>query len=94
MAHNPTTAVFSDQGGMFAKQGLNLSLNRLLKQPPGAVAQNLGQRILERPWLLQSDNAILGHGVSLLSGKCGWLVTATIRHPLISSSPTSSLRDC
>ena len=38
---------------------------------PGAVAQDLGQRIGECPWLTELENVSLGHGVSLLRWRSG-----------------------
>jgi hypothetical protein len=89
VADHPTPAVLGDQAGILGKQGLDLGFNRLLKQFAGAVAQEFGQRIVDRTWLRQPDNGILGYGVSLLSGRCGWLVAATVTPPPFSPpSPT------
>src|SRR5208337_4071759 len=38
-----------------------------------SVAQNLGELVIERPWLNQLDNAIVGQGISLLQ----WRVEAS-----------------
>src|SRR5262249_26506347 len=55
------------------------------------VAQHLGERISERPWLNQLDHVSIGHGVSLLCWRSGGANTPTIRRLLpVSPSPTSA----
>ena len=56
---------------MAAEQGGNLGLDRLRQQRSRAVAQHLGQRIVERSWLEELENVIFGHGVSLLRWRSG-----------------------
>src|SRR3954454_11070992 len=65
-------------------------LNRLRQQGTRSIAQHLGERVSERPWLKQLDHVSIGHGVSLLCWRSGGSNTPTIRRLLpISPSPTS-----
>jgi len=54
--------------GIFGQKLGDLRLDRLRQQGTGPVAQDLGERIDERPWLKQFGDIIVGHGISLL----GW----------------------
>jgi hypothetical protein len=45
------------------------SFNRLREKCSRPVAQDLGQRISERPWLGELQNVSVGHGVSSLDGE-------------------------
>src|SRR4051794_16267893 len=66
-------------------------LNRLRQQGTRSVAQHLGERVSERPWLKQLDHGSIGHGVSLLRWRSGGANTPTIRRLLpLSPSPTSA----
>ena len=71
VAHQPLAAVVGELVGMAAEHSGNLSLNRLRQQRSRAVAQYLGQRIGECPWLRELENISLGHGVSLLRWRSG-----------------------
>ena len=71
VAHQPLAAVVGELVGMAVEQGRNLGLDRLRKQRSRAVAQNFGQRIGECPWLGESENITIGHGVSLLRWRSG-----------------------
>src|SRR5712691_8943401 len=71
MAHQPLTAVIGQLVGMAAEQGHNLGLDGLRQQRSRAVAQNLGQRVSESPWLGKLENVSVGHGVSLLQWRSG-----------------------
>src|ERR1700730_12609812 len=64
VAHQPLAAVISEFVGMAAEQGGNLRLDGLRQQRSRAIAQYLGQRIGECPWLGELENISLGHGVS------------------------------
>src|SRR3954462_1837586 len=56
-----------------------------------SVAQHLGERVGERPWLKQLDDVSIGHGVSLLCWRSGGSNTPTIRRLLpVRPSPTSA----
>src|SRR4051794_14406380 len=66
-------------------------LNRLRQQGTRSIAQHLGERIGERPWLKQLDHVSIGHGVSLLCWRSGGSNTPTIRRLLpVRPSPTSA----
>src|SRR5438067_10463497 len=67
----------------------HLGLDRLGQQGTRSIAQHLGKRVGERPWLKQLDDVSIGHGVSLLGWRSGGANTPTIRrlHP-VSPSPT------
>src|SRR5260370_27204241 len=84
---------------MLGEEFAHLGLDRLGQQGARSVAQHLGERVGERPWLKQLDDVSIGHGVSLLCWRSGGLNTPTIRrlHP-VSPSPTfahssSTVRD-
>jgi len=51
---------------MLGKKLGHLGLDRLGEQGARSVAQHLGERVGERPWLNQLDDVSIGHGVSLL----------------------------
>src|SRR4051812_35966494 len=66
-------------------------LNRLRQQGTRSIAQHLGERVAERPWLKQLDDVSIGHGVSLLCWRSGGSNTPTIRRLLpVRPSPTSA----
>src|SRR5262249_50453338 len=76
---------------MLGKEVGHLGLDRLRQQGARPVAQHLGERISERPWLNQLDHVSIGHGVSLLCWRSGGANTPTIRRLLpVSPSPTSA----
>src|SRR5437763_14478761 len=74
---------------MLGEEFGHLGLDRLGQQGARSVAQHLGKRVGERPWLKQLDDVSIGHGVSLLGWRSGGANTPTIRrlHP-VSPSPT------
>jgi len=69
----------------------DLRLDGLREQRTRTVAQNLGQRIGEGSWLGELENAIVGHGVSLLCWRSGGVEHPhdTPPYPL-TPSPTSA----
>src|SRR5258708_16389047 len=74
---------------MLGEEFAHLGLDRLSQQGPRAVAQHLGERVGERPWLKQLDDVSIRHGVSLLCWRSGGSNTPTIRRLLlVSPSPT------
>src|SRR5437763_7156261 len=69
----------------------HLGLDRLGQQGTRSIAQHLGKRVGERPWLKQLDDVNIGHGVSLLCWRSGGSNTPTIRRLLpVRPSPTSA----
>src|SRR5437764_6231006 len=83
---------------MLGEEFGHLGLDRLGQQGARSVAQHLGKRVGERPWLKQLDDVSIGHGVSLLCWRSGGANTPTIRRLLpVRPSPTfvhSSLCSC
>src|SRR6516162_463473 len=61
---------------MFRKKAGYFGFDSSSKQRSRAVAQNIGQSIGEGPWLNQSKNVSVGHGVSLLRWRSGG-----VKHP-------------
>src|SRR6516165_9965805 len=49
---------------MLGEEVGHLGLDRLGQQGARPVAQHLGERVGERPWLKQLDDVSIGHGVS------------------------------
>src|SRR5438552_15397235 len=76
---------------MLGEEFGHLGLDRLGQQGARSVAQHLGKRVGERPWLKQLDHVSIGHGVSLLCWRSGGSNTPTIRRLLpVRPSPTSA----
>src|SRR5258705_11614724 len=74
---------------MLGEEFGHLGLDRLGQQGARSVAQHLGKRVGERPWLKQLDDVSIGHGVSLLCWRSGGSNTPTIRRlPPFRPSPT------
>src|SRR5271157_380986 len=73
MTHNAPMAVGGLEIGMLRQELRDLRLDGLGQQRARSVAQNLGELVIERPWLNQLDNAIVGQGISLLQ----WRVEAS-----------------
>jgi hypothetical protein len=84
MTHQTLSAILGGQVGMGDKEIGNVGFNGLSQELASTRAQNIGQQILEFPWLTQGNNGIVGHGVSLLLGDVVGFVTATIRRPFSS----------
>src|SRR5437762_14377609 len=76
---------------MLGEEFGHIGLDRLGQQGARSVAQHLGKRVGERPWLKQLDDVSIGHGVSLLCWISGGSNTPTIRRLLpVRPSPTSA----
>src|SRR6195256_926403 len=74
---------------MLGEEFGHLGLDRLGQQGARSVAQHLGKRVGERPWLKQLDDVSIGHGVSLLCWRSGGSNTPTITRLLpVRPSPT------
>ena len=76
MPNQALPAVIGALVGMFPKKAGYFGFNSLSKQRSRAVAQNISQSIGESPWLNQSKNVSVGHGVSLLRWRSGG-----VKHP-------------
>lgn len=62
-------AVFGPQFGVFRQTISGFDFYRPRQMRLGAVAQNLGEQIGERPWLGQGQSIILRGGVSAFDGE-------------------------
>src|SRR5271167_2178195 len=71
VAHQALAAIICELVSMAAEQSGNLRLDGLRQQRFRAIAQHVGQRIGECPWLGELENISLGHGVSLLRWRSG-----------------------
>ncbi len=71
--HDALAAIFSLQIAMLGEEVRHLRLNSMNEQRSRPVAQNLGERIVDGPWLNQLDDGIGLHGVSLLHWRSGGL---------------------
>ena len=58
--------ILGPQIRMLGKKVGDLGFDRPDKQGTGPVAQDFRELVVEGSWLNQSDNAIVGHGISLL----------------------------
>ena len=79
VAHHALMARRGLEIGISPQKVGDLRLNRLRKQGMRPVAQNLGERIGEGPWLRELEDISVGHGVSLLRWRSGGSNTPTIR---------------
>jgi hypothetical protein len=76
MPHDPLTAVRQRLLGMLRDEGVGFGPQRRRQHPPGAVARDLGQRIVHGSGLVKrGDRGIVVHGVSLLREVLAGLIT-------------------
>ena len=68
---------------------LELRLYRPGNQPTRARSQDFGERIIDGPFLTEGNNSILGHGVTLLLGGSGGLITNPVTPPSSYRHPVS-----
>src|SRR5262245_64642963 len=76
MADDADAAVLGLEIGMLAEKICDLRLDRLGEQGPRTVAQDFSELVVKGSWLNQSDNVIVGHGISLL-----WWRSGGVKHP-------------
>ena len=89
MTHQAPAAVFGLQMFMRRQHGGNLRFNGLCQELASSGAEYFGQRIGRHPWMVQRDNTIFRHGVSLLAWRPGGFVTPhDTPPPSLSPSPT------
>jgi hypothetical protein len=69
VAHQTSAAIIGDLVGVSIGQSRHLGFDRLRKKRACSVAQDLGQRISESPWLGELQNVSVGHGVSSFDGE-------------------------
>src|ERR1700730_14802023 len=67
-----------------------LGFDRLPKKCLRPVAQDLGQRISESPWLGELQNVSVGHGVSSFDGK--WRLRTPLRYATSSLHAVTNFR--
>jgi hypothetical protein len=97
VANYALAAVRKGQIGVRGKKRIEFDLNRPCNQPASAGSQNFGERIIDFVFLSERDDAILVHGVTLLLGNSGGLVTNPVtppsspRHPVSSIAPTATI---
>ena len=71
MPHDAPVAVLGLEVGMLAEKVGDLGLDCLGEQGTCPIAQNIGELVVERSWLNQFDDVIVGHGISLLRWRSG-----------------------
>src|SRR5208282_3398581 len=77
---------------------LELRRHRLGDQSTRAGSQYFSERIVDCPFLSKGNNSILSHGVTLLLGGSGGLITNPVtppsshRHPVSSIAQASAIR--
>ena len=76
VADDALVAVLGLQIGMLAEKVRDLGLDRLGEQGARPIAQDFGELVVERSWLNQLDDVIVGHGISLL-----WWRSGGVKHP-------------
>ena len=77
---------------MRRQHGGNLRFNGLCQELASSGAEYFGQRIGRHPWMVQRDNTIFRHGVSLLAWRPrGFVTPHDTPPPSLSPSPTLTL---
>ena len=95
MTHQAPAAVFGLQIFMRRQHGGNLRFNGLCQELASSGAEYFAQRIGRHPWMVQRDNTIFRHGVSLLAWRPGGFVTPhDTPPPSLSPSPTLGHSSC
>src|SRR5208282_5534267 len=94
VANYALAAVRKGQIGVRGKKRIEFDLNRPCNQPTSAGSQNFGERIIDFVFLSERDDAILVHGVTLLLGDSGGLVTNPVTPPSSPRHPVSSIAHC
>src|ERR1035438_6867721 len=91
VANYALAAVRKGQIAVRGKKRIEFDLNRPCNQPTSAGSQNFGERIIDIVFLSERDDAILVHGVTLLLGDSGGLVTNPVTPPSSPRHPVSSI---
>src|SRR5271155_1591131 len=89
VANHPSAAIRKHEFRGRGQKRLELRLDRLGDQPTRAGSQNFGERIVDCPFLSKGNNSILGHGVTLLLGGSGGLITNPVTPPSSHPHPIS-----
>ena len=82
VANHPLAAIRKHELRGRGQKCLELRLHRLGNQPTRARSQDFGERIIDCPFLSKGNNSILSHGVTLLLGGSGGLITNPVTPPL------------
>ncbi len=94
VANHPLAAIRKHELRGRGQKCLELRLHRLGDQTTRAGSQYFSERIVDCPFLSKGNNSILSHGVTLLLGGSGGLITNPVtppsshRHPVSSIAPT------
>src|SRR5271166_2533534 len=91
VANHPLAAIRKHELRGRGQKCLELRLHRLGDQPTRAGSQNFGERIVDCPFLSKGNNSILSHGVTLLLGGSGGLITNPVTPPSSHRHPVSSI---
>ncbi len=105
VANHPLAAIRKHELRGRGQKCLELRLHRLGDQTTRAGSQYFSERIVDCPFLSKGNNSILSHGVTLLLGGSGGLITNPVtppsshRHPVsriarIGSPSAASFRRC
>src|SRR3981081_3626706 len=90
-ANDARGAVRKGQIGVRGEKRIEFDLNRPCNQPTSAGSQNFGERIIDFVFLSETDDSILVHGVTLLLGDSGGLVTNPVTPPSSPRHPVSRI---
>ena len=91
VANHPSAAIRKHEFRGRGQKCLELRLDRLGNQPTRTGSQNFGEWIIDCPFLSNGNNSILGHGVTLLLGGSGGLITNPVTPPSSHRHPVSRL---
>ena len=91
VANHPSAAIRKHEFRGRGQKCLELRLDRLGDQPTRAGSQNFGEWIVDCPFLSKGNNSILGHGVTLLLGGSGGLITNPVTPPSSHRHPVSRI---
>src|SRR5271155_3074227 len=91
VANHPLAAIRKHELRGRGQKCLELRLHRLGDQPTRAGSQYFSERIVDCPFLSKGNNSILSHGVTLLLGGSGGLITNPVTPPSSHRHPVSSI---
>src|SRR6204780_1097081 len=89
VANHPLAATRKHELRGRGQKCLELRLHRLGDQPTRAGSQYFSERIIDCPFLSKGNNSILTHGVALLLGGSGGLITNPVTPPSSHRHPVS-----
>jgi hypothetical protein len=98
MPNDALAAVRKDEIGVHGEECVEFGLDGLHDQLSRPRAQDFGERIVDFVFLSERDDSILVHGVTLLLGDSGGLVTNPVtppsspRHPVSRIAPSNPQR--